>query len=190
MLEWWRNCALHWDGIPSSLLSNSKKTESIFAEINFRKWKWLICTSYNPHKKNVSNHLHHLSKGPDNYNNDDVLLLGDVNSEFPEPWLSYFCGIYNLKNLAKELTCQKNSDNPSVSYKTRNQPKSAKTIQNHPQPAKTSQNQPKPTKNTQNHPQLAKTTHNSLNCLKRTKGTHYPNSSQTRSISKVLYWSM
>ena len=29
-----------------------------------------------------------------------------------------------------------------------------------------------------------------MNCLKQTKGTHYPNSSQTRSLTKVLYWSM
>ena len=31
------------DDIPSCLPSNSNKTESIFAEINFRKKKWLIC---------------------------------------------------------------------------------------------------------------------------------------------------
>ena len=36
------------DDIPSRLLSNSNKTESIFAEVNFRKKKWLICVSYNP----------------------------------------------------------------------------------------------------------------------------------------------
>ena len=64
------------------------------------------------------------------------------------------------------------------------------TSQNQPKPAKTTYNQPKPPTTSHKHPQLAKTTHNSLNCLKRTKGTHYPNSPQTRSISKVLYWSM
>ena len=31
------------DDIPSRLLSNSNKTEIIFAEINFRKKIWLIC---------------------------------------------------------------------------------------------------------------------------------------------------
>ena len=51
-------------------------------------------------------------------------------------------------------------------------------------------NQPKPAKITKKYQQLAKTTHNSLNCLKWTKGTHHPNSPQTRSISKVLHWSM
>ena len=70
------------DDIPSRLLSNSNKTESIFAEINFRKKKWLICASYNPHKSNISNYMHPLGKGPDNYigNYDNILLLGDFNS--------------------------------------------------------------------------------------------------------------
>ena len=53
--------------VPSRILSNSNKTESIFTEINLRKKKWLICASYNPHKSNISNHLHHLGKGLDNY---------------------------------------------------------------------------------------------------------------------------
>ena len=103
------------DDIPARLLSNSNKTETIFVEINFRKKKWLICASYNPHKGNISNHLHHLSKGLDNYigNYDNILLLGDFNSEFSEPCLNDFCDIYNPKNLVKEPTCFKNPDNPS-----------------------------------------------------------------------------
>ena len=55
------------DVIPSRLLSNSNKTEIIFAGINFRKKKLLICASYNPHKRNISNHFQHLRKGLDNY---------------------------------------------------------------------------------------------------------------------------
>ena len=67
------------DDIPSRLLLTSNKTESIFAEINFRKKKRLICTSYKPHKSKMSNHLHDLGKGLDNYirNYDNILLLGD-----------------------------------------------------------------------------------------------------------------
>ena len=106
---------LHIRDIPARLFSNSNKTESIFVEINFRKKKWLICASYNPHKRNISNHLHHLSKGLDNYigNYDNILLLGEFNSEFSEPCLNDFCDIYNLKNLVKEPTCFKSPDNPS-----------------------------------------------------------------------------
>ena len=103
------------DDIPARLLSNSNKTESIFAEINFRKKKWLICASCSPHKSNISNYLHHLSKDLDNHigNYDNILLLGDFNSEFSEPCLNDFCDIYNLKNLVKESTCFKNPGNPS-----------------------------------------------------------------------------
>ena len=83
------------DDIASRLLSNSNKTESIFIEINFRRKKWLICASYNPHKSNISNPLHHLGKGLDNCigNYDNILLLGDFNSEFSEPCLNDFCDI-------------------------------------------------------------------------------------------------
>ena len=89
------------DDIPSCLLSNSNKTESIFVEINFRKKKWLICTCYNPLKSNISNHLHHLGKGLDNYvgNYDNILLLGIFNSEFLETCFNDFCDVYNLKIL-------------------------------------------------------------------------------------------
>ena len=99
--------------IPARPLSNSNKTESIFAEINFRK-KRLIGASYNPHKSNISNHLHHLDKGLDNYigSYDNILLLGDFNSEFSESCLNDFCDIYSLKNLVNEPTCYKNPDNP------------------------------------------------------------------------------
>ena len=103
------------DDIPSCLLLNSNKTESILAEIDFRKKKWLICASNNPHKSNISNHLHHLGKGLDNYkeNYDNILLLGDFNSEFSEPCFNVFCDNYNFKNLLKEPTCYKIPDNTS-----------------------------------------------------------------------------
>ena len=50
------------DDIHSRLLLISNKTESIFAEINFRKKKQFICASCNPHKSNISNHFHYLGK--------------------------------------------------------------------------------------------------------------------------------
>ena len=93
------------DDIPTRFLSNSNKTESIFDEI--KKEKLLICASCNPHKSNISNHLHHLNKGLDNYigNYNKIAFLGDFNSEFSEPCLNDFCDIYNLKNLVEEPTC-------------------------------------------------------------------------------------
>ena len=67
------------DDVPSRLLFNSNKAESIFAEINFRKKKWLIVHSHKILQSNISNHLH---QGLDNYigNYDNILLLADFNS--------------------------------------------------------------------------------------------------------------
>ena len=53
------------------------KRKVFFAEINFRKKKWFICTSYNPHQSNILNHFHHLGKVLDNYigNYDNIKLF-------------------------------------------------------------------------------------------------------------------
>ena len=103
------------DDFPAHLLSNSNKTENIFAVKNLMKKKWLICASCIPLKSNISNHLDILAKRLDNHigSYDNILLLGDFNSEFSEPCLNDFCDTYNLKNLVKEPTCFKNPDNPS-----------------------------------------------------------------------------
>ena len=58
------------EDIQSGLLTEYKtpdKVECLFLEINIRKKKWLFCCSYNPHKNNISNHMHHLNKGLDVY---------------------------------------------------------------------------------------------------------------------------
>ena len=48
--------------------------------------------------------MHHLGKGLENCieNYDNILLLGDFNSEFSELCLNDFCDTYNLKNLVKD----------------------------------------------------------------------------------------
>ena len=74
-----------------------------------------MCCSYNPHRNNISNHISHLSKGLDNYisHYDNILFLGDFNSQPSENCVNDFCNVYNLSNLVKEPTCYKNPDNPS-----------------------------------------------------------------------------
>ena len=104
--------------IPSRELTAYKipdKIECVFVEINIRKKKWLLCCSYNPHKNNISNHMHHLNKGLDVYlkNYDNLLILGDLNSELEETCLNDFCNVNNLKSLNKKPTCFKNPENPS-----------------------------------------------------------------------------
>ena len=38
---------------------------------------------------------------------DNIILMGDFNSEVTEPSMTEFCNIYNLRNLVKEPTCYK-----------------------------------------------------------------------------------
>ena len=59
--------------------------------------------------------MHHLSKGLDIYMNkyDNILFLGDFNSEMSENYLNDFFNVYNLQNIVKEPTCFKNHENPS-----------------------------------------------------------------------------
>ena len=92
------------DDIPSRLLTDYKikdNLELFFVEVNIRKKKWLLGCSYNPHKSNISNHLHHLNKGLDLYlkSYDNILIMGDLNSEVSENCLNGFCNVNSLKTL-------------------------------------------------------------------------------------------
>ena len=106
------------EDIPSRLLTEYKPPENVeclFVEINIGKKKWLLCCSYNPHKNNISNHLYDLNKGLDvclkHY--DNLLILGDRNSELKDSCLNDFSKVNNLKSLSKEPTCFKNPNNLS-----------------------------------------------------------------------------
>ena len=94
---------------PPCLLTEYKPPENVeclFMEIKIRKKKWLLCCSYNTHKNNISNHLHHLSKSLDVYlKHYNLLILGDLNSELKD--------FLMLTSLNKESTCFKNPNNPS-----------------------------------------------------------------------------
>ena len=86
-----------------------------FVEVYIRKKKWLLGCSYNPHRSKISNHLHHLNKGLDAYlkSYDDILIVGDLNSEVSENCLNGFCNDNSVKTLNRGLTCFKNSNNSS-----------------------------------------------------------------------------
>ena len=101
------------DDIPSRLLTDYKikdNLELFFVEVNIRKKKWLLGCSYNPHKNNISNHLHHLNKGLDVYlkSYDNILIMGDLNSEVSENCLNGFCNVNSLKTHNRGPTCYKN----------------------------------------------------------------------------------
>ena len=59
--------------------------------------------------------MHHLNKGLDVYlkHYDNLLILGDLNSELKDSCLSDFSNVNNLISLNKEPTCYKNPNNPS-----------------------------------------------------------------------------
>ena len=107
------------DNIPSKQLENLDFSivdiESMFIEINLRNVKWLISCNYNPCKSMIANHLCQLSKYMDFYLSkyDNIILLGDFNSENREPEMSNFCETYNLKSLNNKPTCFKNVTNPT-----------------------------------------------------------------------------
>ena len=106
------------DEIPSRLLTDYKikdNLELFFVEVNIRKKKWLLSCSYNPHKSNISKHLHNLNKSLDVYlkSYDNILIMGDNNSEFSENCLNGFCNVNSLKTLNRGPTCFKNPSNPS-----------------------------------------------------------------------------
>ena len=89
--------------------------EALFIEINIRKTRWLVMTGYNPHKENISYFLNHISLSLDQLiaKYENIILLGDFNSEMKEEEMGNFCDIYNLKNLIFQSTCFKNPNNPS-----------------------------------------------------------------------------
>ena len=107
------------EGIPSKLLkplSNEKDKEYFLVEINLRKKKWLLICNYNPQKKLIKEHLACVTKEIDSQssNYDNILLLGDFNSEPTEETMENFCQIHNLKNLVHDPTCFKNPENPTM----------------------------------------------------------------------------
>ena len=60
------------------------------------------------HLNSLGNCLNELCKTYEN-----IILLGDFNSEMCEDTMKLFCSSYNLKNLINEPTCFKNMENPS-----------------------------------------------------------------------------
>ena len=89
--------------------------EGLFIDITLRKKKWLLFAGYNPKKEYISPFLSHVGKSLDNLMGkyENLLLLGDFNSEMKEDAMKDFCDTYNLQNLIVDPTCFKNPLNPS-----------------------------------------------------------------------------
>ena len=70
---------------------------------------------YNPHKGNIKQHLPNISKGLDELISkcDNIVIIGDLNSEMSKPSLDECIQTYNLKSIINKPTCSKNPKNPS-----------------------------------------------------------------------------
>ena len=101
------------DSIPYKLIPvrNSTK-EGFFIELKSRKNKWLLCCSYNPHRRFPS-HLSDIGRNLDllssNYHN--ILLLGDFNAK--NNFLKDLCDLYGMESLIRIPTCYKIPANPT-----------------------------------------------------------------------------
>ena len=95
--------------------TDDKPIEHFYVELNFRKKKWLLNCSYNPKHNSMETHLGCLSKSIDSLSSkyDNVVLLGTFNSYMEDSPMKIFCKTYKLRNLIKEATCFKNSENPT-----------------------------------------------------------------------------
>ena len=87
------------------------KIEEFFVELNLKRKNWLLWCSYDPKFSQISFHLNELDNLTSKY--DNIILLGDFNTEPTDTILSHFCEICNFKNLIKDKTCFKNPNKPS-----------------------------------------------------------------------------
>ena len=71
--------------------------------------------SYHPPNQSDDYYFYEVGKAYDLYNRyyEKVLLTGDFNAEETESCIKSFLSQYNLKNLVRDKTCFKNTDNPS-----------------------------------------------------------------------------
>ena len=103
------------EDIPSKKIFVFKLPIEVFLiEVNVCRKKWLLGCFYNPHKTYISDFLKGISKVLDltTANYEYLFIMGDLNSEVKEKYLTEFCQLCNLKILINMATCFKNPSNP------------------------------------------------------------------------------
>ena len=103
--------------IPCKILKTQlpNDIEGIFIELKIRNKKWILFAGYNPKKERIAQFLGNIGISLDNLigNYDNLILIGDFNSEMEEENIKEFCETYNLHNLIKDPTCFKSVQNPT-----------------------------------------------------------------------------
>ena len=76
--------------------------------------KWLINSSYNPHKNSIKNHLEIISRTLDTFKTyESILLLDDFNACADDETMKNLCSSYGLHKLIKQQLSYKNPENLS-----------------------------------------------------------------------------
>ena len=120
------------EDIPCSILNIKQLTiEALFIEINLRKKKWLLCSSYNPHKSVIVAHLREIQVALDVLSSkyENIIIIGDFSSETKESSMIDFCQPYKMENLINNFTCYKDPNKPKcIDLTLTNKPRSFKII--------------------------------------------------------------
>ena len=88
--------------------------EGLFAELSFRKCKWLLFGTYHSPAQADIYYFDNLDKAFGTYRSyEKLLLIGDFNTETSEPRINSFVYEQELHNLVKEKTYFKSVHNPS-----------------------------------------------------------------------------
>ena len=107
------------EDIPSKRLDLANVPDDIevtFIEINLRKAKWLIASTYLPPWQEKNYYFDNIAKTLDVYGAkyENIILVGDFNTKESEQVLNDFLFEQDLKNIVSFPTCFKSVENPST----------------------------------------------------------------------------
>ena len=95
---------------PCSILNTKPLTiKALFIGLNLRKRKRLLCCSYNLHKNLIVAYLREIQVALDVLSSkyENIIIIGDFNSEPKESAIIDFCQDDNMENLINNFTCYK-----------------------------------------------------------------------------------
>ena len=97
----------------SKLILTEMTIEGFFLLKSIWEKKCFLCSSYNPKKSLISEHLNEIDKNLDLESSIVIALIGDLNAELTEAKVTNFCEICNLKQLIKDKTQFSNPTKPT-----------------------------------------------------------------------------
>ena len=86
-----------------------KDIDALFIELNFRKYKWLLCGLFHLPSQKDQYFFDNVDKALDVYSTyEKAVLGGDFDSQIGENFIDNFMCLHNLQSVSKELSCYKN----------------------------------------------------------------------------------